>query len=106
MATASSARGLGIAAVVLMAGCVAQPLARLETTGRDPVNADRDKLACWQEAEAANPLTGSLLGQRALLGYAAYARESYRDEERDRNQHIERTAEARLVSRGYTLRPQ
>lgn len=42
---------------------------------------------------------------RAALGYAAYAVESHRKEESDRNERIERAAEACMVSRGYAIRP-
>ena len=84
---------------LVLAGCAppATPLSNIDAAGRT------DKLTCWQEAEAAHPLTGSLLRMRAGLGYLAYA--VGRDEERERNERVERAAEACMASRGYTIKP-
>jgi hypothetical protein len=46
---------------LLLAGCAlpAQPLARVDVTGRDPKTVEADKLACWQQAERAHPSWGA-----------------------------------------------
>jgi hypothetical protein len=56
---------------LLLGGCAqpATPLSNIDAAGRVPATVDADKLACWQEAEAAHPLTASLLRMRAGLGY-------------------------------------
>jgi hypothetical protein len=90
---------------LLLVGCAqpATPLASIDAAGRAPATVDADKLACWQEAEEAQPLTASLLRMRAGLGSLAYA--VGRNEERARNERIERAAEACMAQRGYTVRP-
>ena len=102
-----SSTALVLTAVIalLLVGCAqpATPLSSIDAAGRAPATVDADKLACWQEAEGAHPLTASLLRMRAGLGFLAYAVGG--NEERARNERIERAAEACMAQRGYTVRP-
>jgi hypothetical protein len=98
---------VAVAVALALAGC-ALPMAleRVEPQGRDPKTIEADKLACWQEAEAAHArIRGTALGAAVLFGVVGVIVESAinQDDDAAKRRRIEGVAEACLEQRGYTI---
>jgi hypothetical protein len=94
------------AALILLTGCALTtgPLSNIDPGGREFAKVNDDKLACWQEAEAA--AGGPHSRTRLMVGGGVIAHAAISAEQRQAlDEKIERSAEACMVSRGYTLRP-
>lgn len=107
---ARSARRIGatiLIAVLGVSGCTLPvALARVETQERDLKTVEADKLACWQEAEAAHArLRGTALGAAALFGVVGVIVEAAinEDDTAKKRRLVEGAAESCLESRGYTI---
>ena len=90
-------------AAILLGGCAAPYLSRVDTTGRPPDVVETDKLACSHEAQ--QRMTWGQFGAGLVLGPVGSALYEARNAEvRERQRRIEQLGEACMLKRGYTLR--
>ena len=96
---------------LVAASCATTPLSQFDAGIRDRATVDADKLACWQQAEAANPMPGQYAartsGTMLLLGPIAGPAVNHSlttDEDRAWGQRVVRAAEACMVDPGYAVR--
>jgi hypothetical protein len=69
-----------------------------------PVKVDADILACWQQAEAANPASGRQLLVAVALGPAgSVVDDAITGDGESRRERIQRAAEICMQERGYTV---
>jgi hypothetical protein len=95
-----------LAFVIAACGITTGPLSNIDPGGRDYAKVDADKLACWQEAEAASGGLHSRTRYMMMGAVGAIYQATAADPEelKTRDGRIERHAEACMVSRGYTVR--
>jgi hypothetical protein len=92
-----------VLAAILLGGCAAPYLSRVDTTGRAPDLVEADKLACSHEAQ--QRMTWGQFGVGLVLGPVGGALYEARNAEvRERQRRIEQLGEACMLKRGYTLR--
>ena len=93
---------LGLAAI-LLGGCAAPYLSRVDTTGRPPDLVEADKLACSHETQ--ERMTWGQFGAGLILGpVGGVLYEARSAEVRERQRRIEELGEDCMLKRGYTLR--
>jgi hypothetical protein len=90
-------------AAILLGGCAAPYLSRVDTTGRAPDLVEADKLACTHETQ--QRMTWGQFGAGLILGpVGGVLYEARSAEVRERQRSIEELGEACMLKRGYTLR--
>jgi hypothetical protein len=92
-----------VLAAILLGGCAAPYLSRVDATGRAPDLVEADKLACTHETQ--QRMTWGQFGVGLILGPVGGALYEARNAEvRERQRHIEQLGETCMLRRGYTLR--
>lgn len=94
---------------LLLAGCAARPLDRVDSTGRSFQAVEADKLACWQEGQVSverppvryGPL---IVGLVSPIAGAIYEGFDGAEDRRAWDARIEQYAQGCMQRRGYTLR--
>ena len=90
-------------ASILLGGCAAPYLSRVDDTGRRPEVVEADKLACSHEAQ--ERMTWGQFGAGLILGpIGGVLYETRSAEVEERQRRIEYRAETCMVKRGYRLR--
>ena len=95
---------LGLA--TLTAGCAAMTpkTVIVDRTGRDLAKVDADTLACWQQAEAANPPNGRRLLVAVALGPAgSVVDDAITGDGTSRRGRVQHAAELCMEGRGYAV---
>jgi hypothetical protein len=108
LVTPMTLKTLGIAIVIamLITGCAAltPKTVIVDRTGRDLAKVDADILACWQQAEAAHPLSARRLLVAVALGPAgSVVDDAITGDGKDRRDRVQRTADVCMEARGYTV---
>jgi hypothetical protein len=92
-----------VLAAILLGGCAAPYLSRVDTTGRAPDLVEADKLACTHETQ--QRMTWGQFGAGLILGpVGGVLYEARNAEVRERQRRIEDLGEDCMLKRGYTLR--
>ena len=90
-------------AAILLGGCAAPYLSRVDPAGRAPDLVEADKLACTHETQ--QRMTWGHFGAGLILGpVGGVLYEARSAEVRERQRRIEQLGEACMLKRGYTLR--